>query len=86
MCQLIEALGSSCLVYVSGNISTTLMSYQTAQVGAYIGISTILLISVFIYATAALTGGHLNPMVSFAAIFAGICPVSRGWSLKQGSR
>lgn len=84
--QFIEAVGTSCIVYVSGNISTTLMSYHTVQIGAYIGISNVFLISVFIYATAALTGGHLNPMISFSAIFAGICPVSRGWSHMSYSR
>ncbi|KAE8420052.1 aquaporin-like protein [Aspergillus pseudocaelatus] len=74
----IEAVGTSGLVYVSGNISTTLLSYDTKQVGAYIGLSNVFLISIFIYATAATTGGHLNQMITFSAIFSGICPISRG--------
>ena len=54
------------------------MSYGTAQIGAYIGISNIALLSLFIYATAAATGGHINPLISFSAMLAGICPVPRG--------
>ncbi|KAE8381780.1 hypothetical protein BDV26DRAFT_289208 [Aspergillus bertholletiae] len=74
----IEAVGTSGLIYVSGNISSTLLSYDTKQVGAYIGLSNVFLISIFIYATAATTGGHLNQMITFSAIFSGLCPISRG--------
>lgn len=59
-------------------IAATLFSYNTAQIGGYIGISNIVLISLSIYATAATTGGHLNPMITFSTIIAGLCPVARG--------
>ncbi|SPN96496.1 related to aquaporin [Cephalotrichum gorgonifer] len=74
----IETVGTTCLVVTSGHIAATLMSYGTTQIGAYIGISSIFLLSVFIYATAGLTGGHLNPMVTFSSIITGLCPLSRG--------
>ena len=72
-------MGTAGYVFISGQVAATLHSYDTLQVGAYIGISNIFLLSTFIYATAAITGGHLNPLVTFSAIFAGICPFSRGW-------
>ncbi|KOS20620.1 putative aquaporin TIP4-1 [Escovopsis weberi] len=71
---MIEGIGTSCLVFVSGHTTATLLNYGTVQIGAYVGLSNIFLIAVFIYATAAMTGGHLNPMITFSAIFAGICP------------
>ncbi|CAM1510683.1 Fc.00g010180.m01.CDS01 [Cosmosporella sp. VM-42] len=74
----IEGVATCCLVYVSGQITATLLSYETPQLGAYIGISNIVLLSTFIYATAAPSGGHINPLITFSAIFAGICPLSRG--------
>lgn len=77
--QVVESMGTAGYVFISGQVAATLHSYDTLQVGAYIGISNIFLLSTFIYATAAITGGHLNPLVTFSAIFAGICPFSRGW-------
>jgi glycerol uptake facilitator-like aquaporin len=66
------------MVFVSGQITATIINYRTPQIGGYIGISNIFLLSTFIYATAPGSGGHLNPMISFSAILAGICPVARG--------
>lgn len=73
-------MGTTCLVYISGQIAGTLFSYGTNQVGAYIGISNIIIVSVFIYATAAGSGGHMNPMITFSVMLAGLCPLPRGWS------
>ena len=71
-------VGTASLAFISGQIAATLMGYGTRQLGAYIGISNIFLLSTFIYATAPASGGHMNPMITFSAMLAGICPVSRG--------
>ncbi|RFU81159.1 hypothetical protein TARUN_1068 [Trichoderma arundinaceum] len=74
----VELVATSCLVFLSGQITATLESYGTPQVGGYIGISNIILISTFIYATAPASGGHLNPMITFSAVLTGLCSVPRG--------
>ncbi|CAI4213269.1 unnamed protein product [Parascedosporium putredinis] len=76
--RILETVGTAFYVYVSGNIATTLGSYDTSQTGGYVGFGNIALLSIFVYATASATGGHLNPLITFSAIIAGICPVSRG--------
>lgn len=78
--QFVEAMATGCLVYTSGQVTATLMSYETRQLGAYIGISSMVLLALFIYATAAASGGHMNPMITFSSILMGICPLSRGRS------
>lgn len=76
--QVTEFVATTGIVYISGQITATLLSYDTKQVGAYIGISNIALLSSFIYATAGPSGGHLNPLITFSAVLSGICPVPRG--------
>jgi len=66
------------MFFVSGQFGITLMSYGTNQVSAYVGIFNAILLALFIYATAAATGGHVNPMISFATMLCGFTPVSRG--------
>jgi hypothetical protein len=68
----------SMLTFTSGQIDATIMSYGTNQIGAYVGISNIVLLSLFIYATAAPTGGHINPMITWTTIWCGLCPLARG--------
>ncbi|KAK5658434.1 hypothetical protein OQA88_1823 [Cercophora sp. LCS_1] len=65
------------MIVVSGQIGATLLGYRTPQLGAYIGISNIFLLSIFIYATMPASGGHLNPFITLSAMLVGICPVSR---------
>jgi hypothetical protein len=65
---------------LTGQIGATLIGYGTPQIGAYIGLSNVLLLSAFIYATAAPSGGHLNPTITFCTMLSGICPVPRGVS------
>jgi len=66
------------LVFVSGQIGATLMSYGTNQIGIYIIIINTLLLAVFIYATAPASGGHVNPMITFSTLLTGLCPLPRG--------
>lgn len=76
--QILEMVGTTFYVYISGSMSATLIRYGIDQTGGYIGFGNIALLSLFIYATGSSTGGHLNPLVTFSAIFAGVLPVSRG--------
>ena len=76
--QILETFGTAFYVYVSGNISATLINYGITQTGGYVGFGNVALLSLFIYATGSATGGHLNPLVTFSAIFAGVLPVARG--------
>jgi len=59
-------------------IHTTLGSFETAQVAAYVGVSNIFLLSIFIYAVAPASGGHLNPFITFCTVTAGLTGFSRG--------
>ncbi|KAL1411446.1 hypothetical protein Q8F55_002402 [Vanrija albida] len=74
----VEGVASCLLVFVAGQISGTLSAYQTQFIGVYIGLSNIFLLSLFIYATAPASGGHINPVITFSTVICGICPVSRG--------
>ncbi|KAK1834471.1 aquaporin-like protein [Podospora conica] len=75
--QLVECVGTAGMNLLTGQIGATLVGYGTPQIGAYIGLSNLLLLSAFIYATAAPSGGHLNPMITFCTMLSGICPVPR---------
>ncbi|KND89902.1 Aquaporin PIP2-7 [Tolypocladium ophioglossoides CBS 100239] len=60
---------------------------EARVLGAYIGISNTVLLSLFIYATAPASGGHINPMITFSAIIAGVlymCAQTLGAALAGG--
>ncbi|KAF5134216.1 putative aquaporin PIP-type 7a [Metarhizium anisopliae] len=76
--KVVEAIATSCLSYVSLLAVSTLVSYNTPRIGGYIGIFNTVLLTIFIYATSPASGGHINPMITFSAILAGICPLPRG--------
>lgn len=78
--QVVECFATAMLVFVSGQIGATLMSYGTNQIGIYIIIVNTLLLAVFIYATAPASGGHVNPMITFSTLLTGLCPLPRGES------
>lgn len=65
-------------VYISGQFAVTIMNYHNAQIAAYVGIYNTLLLAVFIYAFAPASGGHMNPLITWATMLCGLCPVSRG--------
>ncbi|KAK0732163.1 aquaporin-like protein [Lasiosphaeris hirsuta] len=75
---LVEFVGTAAIVLVGGQIGATIASYGTPQVGAYIALSNIVLLTIFIYATAPASGGHLNPMITFSTMLTGLCPWPRG--------
>lgn len=75
---MIELFATAFQLYLSGQLGITLMSYKTTQILAYVGIYNSLLLAIFIYATAPASGGHMNPMITFASMICGLCPVPRG--------
>ena len=59
-------------------IHTTLGSFDTKQVAAYVGVTNVFLISIFIYAMAPASGGHVNPIITFCTITTGLTGFARG--------
>lgn len=59
-------------------ISGTIKAFNTTQVAAYVGVSNIFLLTLFIYAFAPSSGGHMNPVITFATMVTGLTGFSRG--------
>jgi len=59
-------------------IHTTIGSFGTAQAAAYVGVTNIFLISLFIYGMAPASGGHINPLITFTTMTTGLTGFSRG--------
>ncbi|KAL7922905.1 aquaporin-like protein [Trichoderma austrokoningii] len=74
----VECIATCCQVFLASQIAATISTYGTPQVGAYIGISNLVLLATFIYAVAPASGGHMNPLITFAAMLTGLCSVPRG--------
>lgn len=49
-------------------------------VPAFVGVFNTVLLAVFIYATAPASGGHMNPMITFATFLCGLCPAPRAFA------
>jgi apolipoprotein N-acyltransferase len=73
-------VATACSIYLSGQFGITLMNSGVTQFAAYVGIFNAVFLTIFIYATAAATGGHMNPMITFTTVLCGLTPVSRGMS------
>jgi glycerol uptake facilitator-like aquaporin len=67
-----------CLCYLSGLLFITIGSYGITQVGVYVGITNIFLLSLFIYAVSPGSGGHINPFITFTTMLAGLTGFARG--------
>jgi len=80
----IETVGTMVQCYLSALIHTVLVNLQTPQIAPYVGISNIFLISLFIYAVAPASGGHLNPMITFATMVTGLTGFARGITYMVG--
>ncbi len=63
---------------MSAMISITIQNLNTPQVAGYVGLSTVLIIMIFIYALAPSSGGHVNPMITLATVLTGLTSVPRG--------
>ncbi|PQE23365.1 hypothetical protein CJF32_00009426 [Rutstroemia sp. NJR-2017a WRK4] len=75
--QFIEFVGSTCLCYLSAMITITIINSNTTQIAAYVGITNIFLLWLFISALAPVSGGHINPIITFATLLAGLTKFSR---------
>jgi len=76
--QFIEGIGTACICYMSATIYITIGSFETKVAAAWVGASNVFLISLFIYAVAPASGGHMNPMITLATVLTGLTGFSRG--------
>ncbi|KAH6841030.1 aquaporin-like protein [Chaetomium sp. MPI-CAGE-AT-0009] len=74
----VEVFATTCSIYISGQFSMTLMNAGVTQPVAYVGIYNAVFLTLFVYATATATGGHINPMITFATMLCGLTPIPRG--------
>lgn len=58
-------------------VHITIGNMNTQQVAGYVGISNIFIIMLFIYALAPSSGGHINPMITFTTMLAGLTSFPR---------
>lgn len=71
-------IATSNLLYISGQYSITIMDLGAQlAVPAFVGVFNTVLLAIFIYATAPSSGGHMNPMITFATFLCGLCPAPR---------
>src|SRR6266566_2474136 len=76
--ELVEGVPTMLLCYISAQFGITVIGYGIQQVAAYVGIFNTVLLSVFIYATATASGGHINPTITWTTFWCGLCPAPRG--------
>lgn len=76
--QLVELMATMSLCYLSALIDTTMAGFKTLHLPAYAGVSNIFLLSLFIYATAPASGGHVNPLITFSTVTTGLTAFPRG--------
>ena len=63
---------------MSAMIYITIGSFEPKQAAGWVGASNIFLISLFIYAVAPASGGHMNTMITFTTMITGLTGFSRG--------
>ncbi|KAJ8102406.1 aquaporin-like protein [Lipomyces tetrasporus] len=73
----IEFIGTAFQVYIMAMMSITVVNFQSPYLPAYAGVVGAIYISLFIYGTAAASGGHLNPMITFSTLLAGLTEFPR---------
>lgn len=71
--QIIEGVASGSLNFVSGLLFVTLSTWPRAAIPAGILFGNAILVSVLVSATAPATGAHINPLVTMAILFSGLC-------------
>ncbi|KAF7916097.1 hypothetical protein BELL_0341g00080 [Botrytis elliptica] len=74
----IEFVGTTCLCYLSAFISIAIRNSDTTQIAAYVGVTNIFLLTLFICALAPASGGHMNPIITFATVITGLTGFPRG--------
>ena len=71
--QVIESVASGSLNFVSGLLVATLSTWPQAAVPAGVLFGNTILLTIILSATASATGAHINPMVTMATAFSGLC-------------
>ncbi|KAK9352811.1 aquaporin-like protein [Lipomyces doorenjongii] len=73
----IEFVGTAFLAYITAMAGVTIVNFQSPYLPAYVGAINGIYLSLFIYGTAASSGGHLNPMITFSTLLAGLIEFPR---------
>lgn len=76
--QFIEFVGTTSICYLSGMLHTTISTFPAPAIAPSVGISNIFVISLFIYGLAPSSGGHVNPLITFATVVTSLTGFSRG--------
>jgi len=71
--QIIEGIASGSLNVITGLMAATLSTWPRAAIPAGILVGNTIVIACLISATGAVTGAHINPMVTMAIVFSGLC-------------
>jgi glycerol uptake facilitator-like aquaporin len=66
------------LCYLSALLYITIGSFKTLHIAPYAGITNIVLTTLLIYALSPSSGGHVNPVITFATMTTGLTGFSRG--------
>jgi glycerol uptake facilitator-like aquaporin len=82
--KFIELVGTMSLCYISALIHITIGNLNTSQVAGYVGVSNLVLLTLFIYAISPASGGHINPIITFSTITAGLTGFPRGFLYMAG--
>lgn len=59
-------------------IHTTIGSFDTKAAAAYAGVTNMFLVSLFVFAMAPSSGGHVNPLITFTTMTTGLTGFCRG--------
>ncbi len=66
------------LSYLCGQFGITIMSLGTKEILAYVGVFNSALLAIFIWATAPVSGGFINPLITWTAMLCGQLPAAKG--------
>ncbi|KAG8922656.1 hypothetical protein FRC03_007916 [Tulasnella sp. 419] len=70
---LVEFAASMAFAFVTGAIGVTVSSYPVYVLGPAVFVGNTAAVSLFIYAISTSTGAHINPIISIATAFTGLC-------------
>jgi len=71
-------ISTMALTYISAMINITIVNLKSPHFAAYVGITDIFLLMLFIHAAGPCTGGHLNPLITFTTMITGLSSFARG--------
>ncbi|KAG8897452.1 hypothetical protein FRB99_008146, partial [Tulasnella sp. 403] len=73
MAGLVEFASSMAFAFVTGSIGVTVSTYPGYVVGPSLFVANTAVVSLFIFAISTSTGAHINPIISIATMFTGLC-------------